>query len=365
MNEKYIKLNISKLKLDKDNPRLPKSKQLAVLDEKIIIEWMLLEASTLELMRAIGENGFFAGEQLLVVPDSNEDGGFIVVEGNRRLTAVKLLSNSTLAKVKNTAITEILNETTERPKEIPCLVFDHKKDILKYLGFRHITGIKSWRLLEKSRYLYELKNTTFNESPFSEACVSIAKTIGSTGSYIKRLLIGYGLFKIIEDEGYYGIEGLNDTKFYLNYFVDSLNRENIRGFIGVNLQSDNPLDEVNLDNLKEITHWWFEKNEGVSRVLGDSKNLSALDSVIASEKAFKVFRNGTNLFEAMELTDEINVLFRKTVEKSLKSLEQADSFSNKVSEFYDELYEDLKTIRKIAVKIKDFQETMEKDGDDF
>jgi hypothetical protein len=365
MNETYTKLNISNLKLDKDNPRLPKSKQLDDLDEKVIIDWMLLEASTLELMRAIGENGFFAGEQLLVVPDSKGEGDFIVVEGNRRLTAVKLLSNPELAKVKKNAIIEILNETTERPKDIPCLVFGDKNEILKYLGFRHITGIKSWRLLEKSRYLNELRNTTFQQVPFSEACVSIAKTIGSTGSYIKRLLISYGLYIIIEDEGFYGIEGLNDTKFYLNYIVDSLNRENIRGFIGVDLQNDKPLDEVNKGNLKEITHWWFEKKEGVSRVLGDSKSLSALDSVIASENAFKAFKNGVNLFEAVELTDEINVLFRKTVEKSLKYLEQADSLSTKVSEFYDELYDDLKVISKIAVKIKDFQEKMKKDGDDF
>lgn len=365
MKEIYTKLNISNLKLDKDNPRLPKSMQLESLDESIIIDWMLLEASTLELMRAIGENGFFSGEQLLVIPDPIIKNDYIVIEGNRRLTAVKLLSNSKLAGVKKTAISEILNETTERPIDIPCLIFEDKKDILKYLGFRHITGIKSWRLLEKSRYLNELRKTNYPDAPFPETCINIAKTIGSTGSYIKRLLIAYSLYEIIEDEGYYNIEGLNDTKFYLNYFVDSLNRENIRNFIGVDLNNNQPLNNVKLSNLKEITHWWFEKSEGVSRVLGDSKSLSALESVIGSEKAFKEFKNGTNLFEAVELTDEINVLFKKAVQKSLKSLEQADAFSNKVSKFYGDLYDDLKTIRRIAVKIKDFQEKIEKDGEDF
>jgi hypothetical protein len=85
---KYV--GIDNLQLDLYNPRLPKSKQGK--DECIVIEYLLLEAATLELMESIGENDFFVGEMLLVIPNEEERGKYIVIEGNRRLTAVLLLN---------------------------------------------------------------------------------------------------------------------------------------------------------------------------------------------------------------------------------------------------------------------------------
>lgn len=349
------------LKLDLYNPRLPKSKQGK--DEAEIIKFMLLESATLELMMAIGENNFFAGEQLLVVPDV--DGKYIVIEGNRRLTAVKLLSNPELSIVKKEAIKKICSEAEFKPTDIPCLIFNEKQEILKYLGFRHITGIKSWRLLEKARYLFDLKETDFNNVPFLQACRDIAKSIGSSSSYIRRLLTGVELYKIVEDEDFYSIDSLNDTRFHLNYFTDGLNKEHIRRFIGVDFNREEPLKNLNKDNLKEITHWWFEKEEGKSRVLGDSKSLKILDAVINSPVALSAFREGSSIDNAYELTDDLELLFRKEVEKSLMAIEQADIYSNKIKDFYSGLYDDLKSINDITKKIKNYQQQKEREDEDF
>ena len=216
----FKEISFNDLKLNLFNPRLPKSKQGK--DEAEVIKFMILESATLELMMAIGENNFFAGEQLLVVPDKNKDGKYIVIEGNRRLTAVKLLSNPELSIVKKEAIKKICSEAEFKPINIPCLIFNKKQEILKYLGFRHITGIKSWRLLEKARYLLDLKENEFKDAPFLQSCRDIAKCIGSSSSYIRRLLTGVELYKIVEDENFYSIDNLNDTRFHLNYFTDGL-----------------------------------------------------------------------------------------------------------------------------------------------
>ena len=363
MSIELKKISLANLKLDLYNPRLPKSKQGK--DEKTVIEFMLLEAATLELMAAIGENNFFEGELLLVVKDEAEPGQFIAIEGNRRLTAVKLLSNPELTSVKKTSTLEVSQGAKFKPIELPCLVFAEKNEILKYLGFRHITGIKSWRLLEKARYLYELRIRDFESSTFLNSAKEIAKMIGSSSAYVKRLLISFELYKHVEDEGFYQIDGLNDTKFFLNYFTDSLNKENIRKFIGIDLNKDEPLRDLNSDNLKKITHWWFEKNEGKSRVLGDSEGLKLLDSILSKEESLSAFQNGASINEAYELTNDIELQFEKKVKGSLKFLEQADAMSTRISSFYSELYEDLKHIRKIAFKINDFKNKLEQDGDDF
>lgn len=343
MEQNLKNIDISKLKLDLFNPRLPKSKQGK--DEKSVIEFMLLEAATLELMLAIAENDFFAGELLLVVNDKEEEGKFIVVEGNRRLTAVKLLNNPELTSVKKKATNEIFDNAKYKPKKLPCLIFDDKNEILKYLGFRHITGIKSWRLLEKARYLFELRvSDDFKKLSFLDASREIAKMIGSTTAYVKRLLISFELYKVVEDEAFYQIDGLNDTRFFLNYFTDGLNRENIRNFIKVDLNSEKPLENIDSEHLKKLTHWWFEKSEGQSRVLGDSEGLKLLDKVIGHKEALIAFEDGLSIYEAYEITDDFDIQFKNRIKETLKSIEKAHLLSPKVKRFYSNFSEDIRTI---------------------
>ena len=358
----YKEIAVENLKLDLDNPRLPKSKQGK--DESEVIKFMLLQSATLELMMAIGENDFFAGEQLLVVEGKSDKGKYTVIEGNRRLTAVKLLSNPKLSEVKKESIKQICEEAEFKPTKVPCLVFNEKQEILKYLGFRHITGIKSWKLLQKARYLSELKEREFNTVPYLDACRNIAKSIGATyGAHINRLLTSYELYKIVEDEGFYSIDNLNDTNFHLNYFNDALNKTNILNFLGINLNSDSPLDELNKENLKKLIFWWFQKFEGKSRALGTSKELKMLDKILSNNNALMAFENGESIDIAYELTNDMDVIFKKEVEKSLNAMEQADAYSNKVKGFYPNLFEDLKSIRAIANKINNYQQQKENEDD--
>lgn len=364
MEQQFTDIVLDNLKLDLYNPRLPKSKQGK--DQKTVIEYLLLEAATSELMESIGENDFFAGEMLLVVSDESDNGKYVVVEGNRRLTAVLLLSNPELTTVRKSLVKEIADNAKFKPTELPCLVFNSRNDVQKYLGFVHITGKKSWRMLEKARYLYEMStNEKFKGVPFQQICKEIARAIGSKYPYVRKILISYELYKIVEDENFYQIDDLSDSNFYLNYFADGLLKDNIREFINVDMLSDKPLENINHKQFKELCLWWFKKTEGVSRVLGDSEGMKLLNAVIGNEVALKAFREGATISEAYELTDDIDNQFRKKVKDSLEAIEQADRLSNKVKDYYKELYDDLKTIRQIAMKIKDFKERKENGGDDF
>jgi hypothetical protein len=364
MSQEIKNINITDLKLDLYNLRMPKSKQGK--DEKSVIEFMLLEATTLELMLAIGENDFFAGELLLVISDKLEKNKYIVIEGNRRLTAVKLLNNPKLATVRKDATIEIAENAKFKPNILPCLVFDERVEITKYLGFIHITGKKTWRLLEKARYLYDLRNQeNYVNISFKEVSREIAKMIGSSTAYVKRLLISFELYKKVEDEAFYQIGDLNELHFYLDYFTDSLNKENIRNFLNIDVNSDTPISKLCVENLKKIVHWWFKKTEGQPKVYGDSEGLRLLDTVLGNANALTAFEKGATIYEAYELTNGIDSQFEKKIKDTLKAIEQADFSSNKVKNFYNELYEDLKNIRKIASKINDFKSKLEQTEDDF
>lgn len=364
MSQRIENVELGNLQLDLFNPRLPKSKQGK--NESVVVEYLLLEAATLELMESIGENNFFVGEMLLVIPNKEEPGKYIVIEGNRRLTAVMLLYNPELAKVKKAAIKEVVDSAKYKPSELPCLVFDGRDEIQKYIGFVHITGKKSWRMLEKARYLYDLKfSEKFKDLSFIDACKEIARVIGSRSPYVRKMLTSYQLYEIVEDEKFYQIDGLSDSTFFLNYFSDGLQKDNIRKYMGVDMDSEEPLKNLNKENLKELVTWWFKKNEGVSRVIGDSDGMKKLNEVLGNEVALAAFKKGANIDVAYELTNDIDLQFERKVKESLQGMEQADGLSNKVKSFYFDLYDDLKSIRQIAAKINDFKTRREQDGDEF
>lgn len=365
MEQEFRIINISNLQLDLLNPRLPKSKQGK--EQKAVIEYLLLEAATTELMESIGENDFFTGEMLLVIPNEKQEGMYIVIEGNRRLAAALLLNNPQLATVKKAAVLEASQNAKYKPTDLPCLIFRHRNDIQQFLGFVHITGKKSWKMLEKARYLSDLLRGSekFKTLSFSDASKEIARIIGSKAPYVRKMLISYSLYEIIEDEKFYQIDGLSDTSFFLNYFSDGLQKENIRKYMNVDIDSDEPLKELNTEHLQELVTWWFKKSEGVSRVIGDSDGMKKLNKILGNEVALAAFKKGANIDTAYELTKDMDLQFERKIRESLQAIEQADGLSNKIKSFYSELYDDLKSIRQIAAKINDFRIRREQDGDEF
>jgi hypothetical protein len=357
MKPEFKYISLENLLLDTYYPRLPKSEQGK--DEESVIDFMLLDASLIELMLAIGENDFFPGEQLLVVKDS--DGKYKVIEGNRRLSAVKLLSNPDLARVQKIKIEKVLEETKYRPQEIPCLIFNSESEIHNYLGYRHITGIKEWKLLEKARYLNGLRRENYSNISINQASREIAKIIGSRMDYVRRILVGFEIYSIIEDEDFFKVRDLDDTTFHFNYIADSLNKSHINDFLGVDLTAERPTENLNEGNLKKWTKWLFEKNEqNRTRLIGTSGDLSKLNKILGNETARKAWdEKGLDLDRAYELTEDLSQIFSEAIKKSIEYLEQADNIVHRISEFYIELEEDLTSIRKLTVKIKNAKDTAE------
>ncbi len=280
------------------------------------------------------------------------------VEGNRRLSAVILLNNPEIADIYKSKVDQVIAESEFFPQEIPCLKFENKDEILKYLGYRHITGIKSWKFLEKARYLNKLKEDLYNNASLIAASREIAKMIGSRKDYVLRVLVGYQLYDVIERNGFYKIKDLDDTNFYFNYIADSLSRSNIESFLGVDLEKENPIENINFDNIKEWTRWLFDKTLP-NKIIGDSESLNTLNKIIASPLALKAFREGEKLFTAIEFTDEYDIQFEKAVRSALNQLEKADSLTTKVKALYPNLLDDLKEINRIIRKIKSVKDEID------
>ena len=104
---------IDQLCFDRRNPRLFLDGEL---DESDLVERLWKEFAVDELALSIASNGYFEHEPLFVAP---ENGKLVVVEGNRRLAAVRILVDGTLrAKVGAGDLPTI---TSARRKELATL----------------------------------------------------------------------------------------------------------------------------------------------------------------------------------------------------------------------------------------------------
>lgn len=169
---------VKDLLFDPLNPRIPKSRSAE--GESSVLEYMIGKENIFDLVASIGEQGFFSGEPLLIVESKTHQNKFEVVEGNRRLAALKLLNNPDDAPSKKNSVKVLVKDARYYPNEVPTLLFPSREKILDYLGYRHITGIDQWDSLQKARFLKQLRdNHVSDELQGVDLYRHLAKLIGS------------------------------------------------------------------------------------------------------------------------------------------------------------------------------------------
>jgi hypothetical protein len=356
--EKIEKVNINDIILDPKNPRIPYSLRSEddENNEDKLLNYLIRSASLVELIMSIGEKGFFAGEPLLLV-NGNTEGKYVVVEGNRRASALKLLQDPSRAQYSIHSIEEAVGQSGHRPLEVSAIIFNDRRDISQYLGYRHITGVKNWKALEKARYMHslheELKNDGVDEA---KIYINIAKSIGSKRAYVKRILEAFDLYMFIENKDFFNIPRLSDETLHFVNLSDSLNKPNIKKFILKDVESNTPNEE----HFKEWAEWLFQKtSENTTRMKGTSSDLKILNQVLDNNYARQMFRNGTvSLKEAELLSENSEKILDEELNICLHKLHNVDRVISRVTDFklvpnFDNVILD---IRQVAKKISDYKQ---------
>lgn len=313
---------VDDLYFDPENPRIPE--EVDRTDEVQILSWMLSDATLLDLMGSIAEHGYFPGEPLLLVP--RDRGGFTVVEGNRRLAAVRMLLHPEQAPIRQASVKRLSDTAAHKPTHVFAVQFPHRDSILDYLGFRHITGVKEWDPLAKARYLKQLWDRT--EGSQEERLRVLARKIGSQPWYVKRLLGGLRIFDTIEDANFFGIGGL-DSSLSFSLLSTALSFDSLAHYLGI---SDDPNDETPPDreHVEKFTRWVYEEQPGGGTVVGDSRNLRALAAVVSKPEALNLLEQGVNLTDAALATEHPGQQFTRTLKMARDRLDAAQRLLRRV-----------------------------------
>ena len=296
-------------------------------------------------MLSIGQNGFFEGEPLIVV---TEKGKNVVVEGNRRLAAVKLLNEPGLTSHRVKSVLAAVGQATKAniPKELPCLVFKDRKHTLEYLGFRHITGAKPWGPLAKAQFLAQLRKELGDNLTFDQQCSRLAKTIGSNSSTVRYLLISLALYHLAESKQFYGIEDLDRETFEFGVFYTAVKAKEVFDYIGRPEDDSNIARKIKPERLEDLIRWIFEKTDDVktgkrATRLGESRNIVRLCRVLRSEEATKAFKEGVSLEAASEMAGEALEAFEKECRTALENLKLSGTRLGGLRQKLTKVHEDL------------------------
>lgn len=153
LNNNVVSRAVTTLELDPENPRLIGFIENASLKkQKDILLTLALNYDVIEICNSILSNGYYPEFNIVTVPKDSEGRKLIVVEGNRRTSACKILLkpevlegttyNYMINRIKNHNNYKIIKENI---KKINVVILNNRDDAETYKALKHTRQtIKPW-----------------------------------------------------------------------------------------------------------------------------------------------------------------------------------------------------------------------------
>ena len=311
------------LEFDPENPRLIEEGIKNPTDEDIMLA--LADTSDLsEVVQSIAANGYFDIEPLIGMRVGNK---WRVLEGNRRLAAIRILQNPAIAKGTGVTVPVVSAANKATLKEVSVYAVTSKEQARDYIGFKHINGPHRWDALAKARFAADWY--------MKEKGVSldkIASRLGDNHATVARLVSGMFVLDQAKDEGIFEIaDRYPGRKFAFSHLYTALTRSGYRDFLGlpedwrVDEPQLNPVPKKYLENLRTLLVWLYgSKDDDIKPVITsqnpDIKNLAA---VLSHPRARVMMLARNNLAEAHSSIESKGARFESALVNAKQEAETA------------------------------------------
>jgi len=285
---------LGSLRLDPDNPRIPDSIKAETTAELATLLEMGFDAYP--VAQSIAELGFFHAEPLIVVPHNSEADTWVVVEGNRRLTALLGLASAEIRSGfaepdKWEALAAKRHLTMDM--QIPVVIHSSRDTTHAEVARVHVVGKLPWRPYMQARYIAArvAEGRTIQQ---------VADLIGITRSTAANL---YRDQAVLAQAAEMGLETAQVERAFSLLTVAMGNtkiREHVGAPLGSRMEVDTqPIPVDKAEELREVIQWIFGDEEREA-VISDSRQVTQLGNVIASPVGLEALRKGQTLEEAKQ-----------------------------------------------------------------
>lgn len=305
--ENTTKISVDWLKLDRENPRLV-GISARTTDESIVAQ--LYRGEELgELLQSISANGYLDIEPLIVWLDP-ADQKFTVLEGNRRLAALRLFREPALVDniAKNERIKigvpEISKAVEASLAEVSVYRVPDRDAARSFIGFKHINGAAKWESYAKAKFAAGWYNSG------NVSLEVISEKIGDRHDTIKRMVAAIFVLDQAERGGVFSLTDRKITKFNFSHLYTALSRSTYMTYLGLETAwsrydpQPDPVPADKLDRLREVLVWIYGSKEDDKEPVVQSQNpdIKNLGETLASAEGLHILRAGGTLTEAHSST---------------------------------------------------------------
>ncbi len=280
-------LPIYQLHLDPLNPRLPESYHGA--SESDLLEYISETYSAIEVARSIALHGYFHSEPLIVISESEDS--YIVVEGNRRLVALRILAEPTLAnELDDEDEWRDLAGEADLPERIPVVIAPDRQSVAPIIGYRHISGIEPWEPYAQARFIASMvdrENLKFQD---------VANLVGERSSDVAAKYRNFAAVTQAKDD--FGIDTTRVIKRF-GVFTRVMTSLPLRTYIGAPAPAEvspgtQPLPKDSGPKARELFSWVFGDDTD-DPVIGESRDITDLGQVVSSEDGLRILKGTRDL----------------------------------------------------------------------
>lgn len=358
-----LDIPIELIDLDSLNPRIVSytdgNKTLSQIDLiKILYEYFDTQTVAMSLVA----NGYFDEEPIIIVPNSIPEGfsfdaypdpdtlaaeikqlvreglmRFTVVEGNRRVSTIKLLLDQELREkigVEKSYPSAIIPNTIEDIRNIPCIIYKNRDEVSTYLGVRHIAGLLKWEAFAKAAYINEtIENEIQRGIEDSVAVTKVQEIVGDRSDTIRKQYVAYKLFLEARDDLNFDVRPLINNFSLVTVLYNSPGiREylNVNSYAKVNLKERIVPTEY-LNNFENVLTWIFGNSRtGERPVLTDSRNITnKLSYIVNNESARDYLIKYKDLEGAFEHTNGEKEFLARNLTKAARAIQTSLQFAYK------------------------------------
>jgi hypothetical protein len=322
-----VRLPVDNLLLDPQNPRLAMGAGTESPSQFDLIKVLWTEMAVDELVLSIAANGYFPEEPLFVIPTSpgNDDTKYTVLEGNRRLAAVRILLDDELReKLRATKMPRIDHPDKEKLSTLPASIYENRQVLWTYLSFRHINSPQEWDAYSKAKFVARVHDE------YGVSLNEISNRIGDQHETVRRLYRGYKVLSQAEEEGIYDVEERYRRQFYFSHLYTALAYSQFQEFLGMqpeDFEKEKPVPETHINKLGELLTWLYgrrtEEVEIKPKVRRQNPDLNTLREVISNPVALDALRSGYPLARSHEIGISDERRFREALIRAKEEIQHA------------------------------------------
>ena len=315
------------LDFDPKNPRLIEE-GIKNPTETQIIKALADGADLPEVVASIASNGYIDIEPLIA---QREQERWRVLEGNRRLAAIRILQKPELAKGTGITVPRLTAAVKSSLKQVTVYAIANREQARDFIGFKHINGPHKWDAIAKARFAADWYK---KERTSGVTLERIARRLGDRHDTVVRLVNGMFVLDQAEETKAYDLKDrYPGKKFAFSHLYTALTRPGYREFLGLPEEwraedpKPNPVPKEKLENLQKVMLWLYgSKSDDIEPVINsqnpDIKNLGA---VLLNSRARTIMLLRNDLREAYAQVEPKGARFESALINARQEAENAMS----------------------------------------